>query len=97
MRLPSIDEMDRAGRPTLRMVGVVVLAVIGLSIGYAFAMWAVLGREFPHLPGEALLLPLMTQGPQIVDQVTRHFQRVTEIKMNNIPYGVNPHGGPDAP
>ena len=98
MRFPSIDQLDRVGRPLLRITGVVVLALIGLSIAAAFLFWAFAGREFPRLPGEALLLPLMTQGPQIVDQITRYLQRVVEIKTNSVPYGVpNIHGGPDAP
>lgn len=93
----SIDMLDRAGRPVLRAAAVGIFILIGLAIAVAFWFWAVTGRPFPPLPGEAIILVMAAQIPQWIDQVTRHLQRNTELRLNNIPYGVNPHGGPDAP
>lgn len=90
---------DRAGRPTLRLVGVLILAAIGLAIAVAFFRWA-FGYQLPELPGSAILLALVPQIPQVVDQLTRSFERRSQIHMGLHPAGaalINPHGGPAAP
>lgn len=79
LKLPSIDVLDRAGRPLLRLVGMAILAGIGLLILVAMAQWAVFLKPLPPLPGETLLLLLIPQVPQVVDQITRSAERRSVI------------------
>ena len=93
-----LKTLDGFGRPTLRLVGVIVLASIGSAVAFAFWRWA-MGSPIPELPGSAILLALVPQVPQVVDQITRHLQRAQEISFGQTPYQAspNPHGGPAAP
>ena len=79
--MTKFELLDRLGRPLLRLVGVFTLFCIGLGVSWAFLAWGVGGREFPSIPGEAILIPLVTQVPQVVDQITRYLQRRQEIAV----------------
>lgn len=98
MKQNLLKTLDGIGRPALRLVGVVILAAIGAAVAFAFWRWA-FGEPIQDLPGSAIMLALVPQIPQVVDQITRHFQRVQEISFGQTPYqsSPNPHGGPLAP
>lgn len=83
-----IEIYNSLGRPTLRFVGVIIIAAIGLAVAVAFWRWA-FGAPMQAIPAEGVLLALVTQGPQIVDLVTRHLQKTTEIAYNNRPPGTS--------
>lgn len=89
---------DRIGRPTLRLVGVVIIAMIGSAIAVAMWRWS-FGAELKPLPGSAILVSLVPVIPQALDQITRAMQRNAEIAFGRVPGGPmpNPHGGPAAP
>lgn len=76
---------DRLGRPTLRYLGILILAIIGLSIAGAFVQWGFFGVEMKPLPGEALLMAMIPQVPQVADQITRSIERLKQISYAQYP------------
>lgn len=86
---------DRMGRPTLRNIGVVLLALIGLAIAIQFFFWAVANREPAPIPLQNILVAGLPYVMQIVQEFTRSNERKTQLATNQP--AVNPHGGPDAP
>jgi hypothetical protein len=94
MNLKTLTVLDGLGRPILRLVGVAVLAAMGAAVAFAFWRWA-MGATIPDLPGSAILLALVPQIPQVVDQITRTFEKQAKVAFGT---GMaNPHGGPAAP
>jgi len=69
--------------------------VIGAAIAFAFWRWA-MGSPIPPLPGEAIMILLVSQFPQIMDQVTRSWERRKQIENNQLPWAQNqPHKVPE--
>lgn len=92
-----VDFLNRVGRPAARIVGVFVLANIGLAISAAFWAWAIWGVTLPPLPGEAIGMAAMPFAYQMWDgwvrsQEKRHTEAFQFGKAQP-----NPHGGPAAP
>lgn len=98
MKTVTLKTLDGLGRPTLRLVGVIVLAAIGAAVAFAFWRWA-MGEPIQELPGTAILLALVPQIPQAIDQITRHLERQHQIAFGQLPWqsSPNPHGGPNTP
>lgn len=86
---------DRMGRPTLRNIGVVLLALLGLAIVVQFFFWAILNREPAPIPLQNILVAALPYAMQTVQEITRSLERKTQL-TTNAP-AINPHGGPNAP
>ena len=93
---------DRMGRPTLRNIGVVLLAMIGLAIAIQFFFWAVVNREPAPIPLQNILVAALPYAMQVAQEITRSIEkqnanqtRVAIIEAGGSP--PNPHGGPSAP
>ena len=96
----TLKQLDGMGRPVLRLAGITLLLLVGSAIALKFWLWAIFNTPMAELPGQAILLALIPQVPQIVDQITRSVERVRQISTGREPYAVvqpNPHGGPGAP
>lgn len=89
---------DRLGRPTLRIVGIIILAAIGLGVAVAMWRWA-FGAQLHELPGTAVVVAFAPMIPQVMDQFTRSLERRAQIGFGQHSAGQspNPHGGPGAP
>lgn len=95
MTKTTLQLLDGLGRPALRLTGVVILALVGLAIAWQFWAWALWNRPPADMPMQVLLLALIPQIPQVVDQITRTFEKQARTAFGaGLP---NPHGGPAAP
>lgn len=98
--MSRIAFVDGLGRPTLRIVGVFVLSVIGICIAGAFLRWLLFDWTPPPLPGSTLFVAALPYAMQMWDHFTRSAERQVQIAHGREPWVAampNPHGGPGAP
>ena len=105
-----MEFLDRIGRPLLRLVGVAFACVvvwffirIMSAIVYAFDKAAETGQSVPDMSGgmsgiiSAMAVAIPAVGAFIVDQFTRHRERMDQQARGTAPNRPFPPSAPSAP
>jgi hypothetical protein len=99
MSLPSraapetfFEWFDRAGRPSLRLAGVLIIIAYGLAIALAAFRAAFSGEPMPDMSGG--LAPMLgVLVPNIIDLITRHREVMAGGARSHVPFVPTPGGG----